>query len=256
MNLFYYTKHHPYLFISLKKYFKYIINVQLNFLTINSEVNKNAVVFLLNDEKEEKELLDLLIENMGIKVVTLGYDDNSSINIINFSSLKNRLQKILDSNYKDLKPLFTEEEIKEKLKSFFHSHGEDSLFEYLNWTIYYLREGPIQFISGNINYMEYVENFIKNGLINWDKFKSRYLKYKFYIKISKYHVNFNEIEKEVNESDKYVCYLSEFSEEELLNRDENFFRESIDKIEKVNHIIVRFYRNLPLGQPTLQNSSD
>lgn len=256
MKFYYYSRHNTNLFNSLKRYFKYILNVQLNFLTINSEANKNVVLFLLNDEKEEKELIDVLISNEEIKVVTLGIDNKSSINIINLTSLKNFLQKIINGNYEDLKPLFTEEEIKERLKSFFHSHGEDSLFEYLNWTIYYFLNGPLQLITSNISYNDYLTSFISKGLMNWKNFKEKFLKHMYIIKFSNLQLNYCEIKNLVNEFDLYVDKLYGMPFDEIIKKKEKLFFNNIDKVRRIADILEEIYRNLSFGRPTLQNPSD
>lgn len=247
--IFYYTNDSENLYKSLSRFFNHLLHNKLSSLIEQELPDSNQVIFIHRDEREYPELLKI-ITTSNIKTITLGFDNDSSVNLIDFANLKENFLKVFTQGKLTNKELFSEDEIKEKLKNFFHSHGEDSLFEYLNWTIYYLREGPIQFITGNISYQELVANFIKNGAKNWDKFKSRYLKYMLFIKISKYHVDFNEIEKEVNESDKFVCILKEMSEKELQKKDENYFRESIAKIEKVNHIVLGFYRNLPWSTPS------
>lgn len=251
MSFYYFTRPNTYIFNSLKRYFKYVSSQSLICISTNFSLDDNDLLFILCEEKDDNELINFLVDNPEIKVITFGFNDNSSIDIIDLCNLKNSIQRIIRGNFENVKPLFTNEEIKEKLKNLFHSHGEDSLFEYLNWTVYYLREGPIQFLTKNISYSDYEEKFLAVGLKNWNLFKSRYLKYRYFIKHSNIYSSFEELETAINEADLYINNLSKMNEEKILEKNENFFYENIAKVQNISDILVVIYKDFQLGKTSL-----
>jgi len=252
---FFYTGSHSLLFSSLHRFFDYILNRKLNPFSVAELVASLTTILVYQEEKENPELLKIIADNRNIRIVILGFDSNSSINLCDFVNLKNKFVFELRNNDSRSHQLFTDEELKEKLKNFFHSHGDDSLFEYLNWTYYFLSNGPEQFIKNEITYEEYQEAFLIPGLKKWDYFKSRFVKYKDIIKSSIYKATQDELEIVINEADNYINELSRMDREKILSENIDFYNEKIEKVKKIDDILSAFYRKLSFEGSPLQNTT-
>jgi hypothetical protein len=242
------------LFSSLQRYFRYILNQKLNSYSETAFLT-SSVLLVHQEEKQNLDVLELVANNNDIKIIILGYDNSSTINLIDFGYLKENFSKVISKGEIYYKKLFSEEELKEKLKNFFHSHGEDSLFEYLNWTYYFLKNGPVQFLSNQTTYEEYINAFLKPGLKKWDYFKSRFLRYKFFIRMSNFEAILKKLETAINEADNYITLLSKLSEEKILRENINFFSQNIEKVTIIDEILNDFYRGHFLGATQIQNTS-
>lgn len=251
----FFRKLHPILFSSLHRYFKYILNQKLNPFSAVELVTSLTTILVYQEEKENPELLNIIADNRDIRIVVLGFDSNSTINLCDFVNLKNNFLSALSDDSSLSSELFTKEELIEKLKNFFQSHGEDSLFEYLNWTYYFLSNGPEQFIKNEITYEEYQEAFLAPGLKKWDYFKTRFVKYKDIIKLSIYKATLDELENEINEADNYINDLSRMNREKILLENINFYIEKIEKVKKIDDILATVYRKLSFGQSSFQNTN-
>lgn len=244
----FFTESHTLLFSSLQRYLNYILNLKLNPYS-EAELNSSSSTILLvyQEERENPRLLNVITSNSNLKLVVIGCSSNSTINLIDFANLKNNFSSELSNIDSQSHQLLSKDELKEKLKNFFHSHGEDSLFEYLNWTIYYLREGPTQFVTKNISFQDYNEKFLTVGIKNWNLFKSRYSKYKYFIKLSNVSSNSEKLETEINEADLYIYELSNMNEEIVLKKNEKYFSENIAKVEKIIEVLNALYREFKFG---------
>lgn len=251
----FFAESHKLLFSSLKRYFNYILNQKLNPFSATESGSLNKVLFVYQEEKENSELLNILVNNSNIEVVVIGYDTNSTINIVDLASLKNNFESEL--NNADFKPhqLFTVEELKEKLKNFFHSHGEDSLFECLNSVRYYLSNGINQFRNNEITFSDYELYFFVPGVKKWDYFLSRLLKYSNIIKLSNYSSTINELDEIVKSTTKNIQRLTILKDENIFNETDIFFESLIDNLKRIDNILIAFYRKLSFGQSSVQNTN-
>ena len=253
-SIFYYTNDSKNLYKSLRRFFNYLLNQNLSGFNEQGSFESNQGIFICKDEKDNPEPLKIIARS-NIKTITLGFDYNSSINLLDFANLKENFSKVLTQGKLIYKELFSEVELKEKLKNFFHSHGEDSLFEYLNWTYYYLSNGPEQFINNEIVYEEYKTNFLVPGLKNWEYFKSRFYKYRNIIKLSNYEATLNELENAIIESDSYVALLVDLNDQNMIEKKSNFYKDQVEKFKRIDDIIIAFYRKLSFEGSPLQNTT-
>jgi hypothetical protein len=252
--MFYYTNDSKNLYKSLRRFFNYLLNQNLTGFNEQGSFESNQGIFICKDEKDNPEPLKIIAQS-NIKTITLGFDYNSSLNLLDFANLKENFYKVITNRELYFKELYLEEEIKEKLKNFFHSHGGDSLFEYLNWTYYFLSNGVEQFIKNEITYEEYQQAFLMPGLKKWDYFKSRFVKYKDIIKFSIYKATLDDLKIAINEADNYINELSRMDKEEILRGNIDFYNEKIEKVKKIDDILSRFYRKLSFEGSPLQNTS-
>ena len=252
--IYYYTNDSKNLYKSLRRFFNYLLHQKLSSLNEQELPMSNQVIFFRRDERENPELLKIIIQS-NIKTLTLGFDNDSSVNLVDIANLKENFLKVISQGKLYYKELFSEEELKAKLKNFFHSHGEDSLFEYLNWTYYFLSNGPEQFIKNEITYEEYQTNFLSPGLKNWDLFISRFHKYRGIIQLCNYKATLNELENAINEADSYVNMLSGLTSKNLIESKINFFKENVEKFKRIDDILGTFYRKLSFEGSPLQNTS-
>jgi len=248
----FYTSANLLLFSSLQRYLKFILNLELNQKKETSSLSSQTLL-VYHQEKENPELLNIMANNKNIKIILLGLDINCTINLLDFTNLKNNFISKLSEDSSTTTQLFTEDELKQKLKNFFHSHGGDSLFEYLNYVTYYFREGPMQFIYDNISCQDYKEKFLMIGLKNWKKFKTNYDNYKYFIKIYELPIKAEELEINILNAEKMIKKISDMSEQELLKENQKIFLDLVETLNKLNDILTSIFRNLSLGQHGLQN---
>ena len=251
----FFTKDYLQIFNSLDRYFRYLFNKNILLIQQAEIIKQASLLLILREERDNPQLLNIVTQT-NIDVITLGFDNDndSSVNLIDFANFKENFSKVLTQGKTYFNELFSEEELKEKLKNFFHSHGEDSLFEHLNWSYYFLSNGPEQFIKSEITYDEYRKDFLSPGLKNWERFKSRFYKYRDIIKLSNYKATLNELESAINEADSYVTKLSGLTGQNLIEEKSNFFKENVEKFKRIDDILSAFYRKLSFAVSPLQNT--
>jgi len=241
------------LFSSLQRYFNYILNQKLNpFSAAESDASHN-VIFVYKEEKENPELLKILVNNSNIEVVVIGYDSNSTINIVDLANLKNNFESELSNA--DFKPhqLFPEEELKAKLKNFFHSHGEDSLLEKLNWVKYYLSNGPRLLLQNEINTSEYETKFYKLGKQYWTSFIRQVNQYKIYFQLLGLKDEIDEVISLKNQFDQFVITLDNLSQHPEVQINEPFIQKNIDLLKIIDQILIKIKKDLDIDVSDVQN---
>lgn len=178
---YFFTKTNPWLFFSLQRFFKYVLNQELKEFTSNAEFLDDDILIIYYDDRENQELQNFFLNNKIPRKYLVGYDQNGLIDLLFTDKLKTELAAI-QSNTTSFQ-LFTDDEIKEKLKQLFHSHGQESLFEKLSKCQYYLVNGINLFLINELDRDTVNESFLKPGIENWVKYKERFYNYEYYIKI-------------------------------------------------------------------------
>lgn len=252
---YFFTNNKVLLLASLQRYSRYILSQELKTFSKSELLTSSDTILVHQNEREAPELLNFLANKQDAKIVIVGFNDSAFLNLIDLSNLKNNLEQIISSAKLNSTQLFTEEELKEKLKNFFHSHGEDSLFEYLNYTTYFLDSGIKQLLSNDISYEEFKNVFLLPGLKNWDKFNLRFLKYKDILKLSIYKPIVNSFEIAINDANEFISRLSDMSQEEICKNNIKNFVENIDKVKLVEKILTEFFKRIYIGETHIQNDS-
>jgi hypothetical protein len=241
--IFYCTTDCKLLFDSLKRYFKYILECNLESVEegIYSSVN-TLKIFLLNELHVKEEFVIEYSDLTNYSIVLLGLGDPNSLNLLEFSQLSNNLKNLLNLSFSQ--QLFSDDEIKSKLKNLFHSHGQDSLFEKLSNCQYYISNGIKLYSIGELDEETFQHNFIKPGKDSWNLFKERLNRYRYFL-----HQKC-----QINEIDEIFLLIS--SIDQLLDKmidniksgeksfEENNLDEFIALINQINEILLQIYRNL------------
>lgn len=167
------------LFVSIQRFFKYVLNLELKKFNYDSEISINDILITSDDERDNPELLDFLVERNISKIIRIGFDNNGTINLLDLNNLKANLESLLTCDAAS--HIFSEDEVNYKLKNLFHSHGQDSLFEKLSNCQYYISNGIKLYQMGDLDEETFQQNFIKPGIDNWNLFKERINRYHYFL---------------------------------------------------------------------------
>lgn len=194
----YYTKDYQRLFTSLERYFRFVLNHKLTPINRKgSEDKKNICLLVWTEEKEQSEFPNIINIRQPKSVITLGVDDTCVINLLYLDELNLSLTNILNTSKGQIQPPFTREELLIKVQSFFKGHGEESLLSCLNWTMYYLSNGPKLLQANECTWDEYQTNFLRPGLNNWQIFTKRFEKYYIYLELLEFKKEVGEIKQQI-----------------------------------------------------------
>jgi hypothetical protein len=196
MIIHYYTNSQHELFNSVERYFHFILNYKLSPIDRQSPgVKRNSRLLVWSEEKEQPEFLNIVNTRQQKSVITLGVDETFAINLLHLDKLNLSLTNILNIPDGQHQPPFTREELLLKAQSFFKSHGEESLLSSLNWTIYYISNGPVLFKNGECTWNEYQTNYLNPGVANWKAFKEKLAKYGIYLDFLGYSNTLDKVRK-------------------------------------------------------------
>ncbi len=254
----YFTSNNNHLINSLKRYFHFLLSYEFNDIKNISYTVDN--LFIFEDEKNIDSIIDL-VQNMEIKkVYILGYNKISKPNYINLMDLTKLGKTFQDTmvskeSNKNLFGLIYITAFKEKLNLFFKGHGEESLFEVLNWSRYYLSNGPLLYRQNEITHNEYEHKFLSPGLSYWQNFNNRFNKYKIYLILLGYNNKINEIVELILQFDSYLTQLKNLKVSEIKAVNENLINKNFAFLKKIDEILSTISRSLRIGDFYVQNSS-
>jgi len=222
----FYTKEYSPLFTSLQRYFNYILKQELNLLSQIELLTSTNAILVYQEERENPDLLKIVANNSNIKIIVVGFDSNSSLNLMDFSNIKNNLSKIICSEGSQQTQVFTEIELIDKIQNFFKGHGEESIFQVLNAVVYCFQNYEFYKLGG-LTDEEYKDYYVVPAKSQWDKFLIRFDKYKVYLRLLGYNV-------EVSEIDNYCVILDEFvkNSSELIEAKETGDENNLAKVKK------------------------
>jgi len=202
------------LFHTLKRYFKYIFNIEEVVALEENKVSKHSLIFIEEDNDINDDWLNFFIKHPYLKIVILGLTKKSNesyINLLDLSSLKTNIQTVINSNRtQKISPLLKMNKIEQQIRFLFKSHGEESLLDKLDKTIHLLKNG-INLLKENIlDWGEYVKTYLKPGLENWIEFINNFMKYKIYLEACGFNKELKLIEKNINLFDNFLNKLKYF----------------------------------------------
>lgn len=185
MTIYIFTGNNPELFSSLRRYFYYVLGCDLKPIQSVIGLIHDAIILLLNEEKVKENFVSryyelLLLNN---QIILFGFSGEEKLNLMQFSKLKSLLSDIDISPV--YPPLFTIDEIKEKLKNFFHSHGEESIFSDLNFIQYAVGNYSL-YLYDEIDFENYHAAFLKPAIKRFQSFETKLNKYSDYIILAGY----------------------------------------------------------------------
>jgi len=248
----FFTESHSYLFFSLQRYFKCILNLKLNPFS-QTDLLTSTALLIYQEEKENPELLKILSNHKNIKIILLGFDNNCTINLLDFTNLKNNFTLKLSEDSSSTTQLFTEDELKEKLKNFFHTHGEDSLLEKLNWVKYYLSNGPRLLQQNEISLSDYKEKFFKTGKQYWNSFVGQVNQYEIYFQILGLKVEIDEVISLQDQFAQFVVVLENYPQHSGVHINEPLIKKNIDLSKIIEQILIKIKKDLNIGVSGFQN---
>lgn len=183
MTFLYYTLNNKNLFNSLTRYFKQILNSQLIPLSKSNNSVDNCILLVHFDERENPKLLDVLSRNNSIKFILIGHDNRSTIDLIDLSKIKKKILNAINQVDKNRGFLFTKAELKEKLKNFFHSHGEESIISDLNF-IHYAVSNYSLYVYDEIDYENYYSSFLIPAIKRFSSIEAKLVRFSPFIVMS------------------------------------------------------------------------
>jgi len=248
----YFTSNNNHLINSLKRYFHFLLSQEINDIKNISCTVDNLFVF--EDEKDIDAIINL-VQNMEIKkVYILGYNKISKpnyINLIDLTKLGKTFQDTMVSkeSNKNLFGFIHITAFKEKLNLFFKGHGEESLFDGLNWTRYFISNGLKLFLLGDIKITELKNKFLEPGFDYWEKFKQRFNKYNPYLKLLNASDRLLIIEKNINSFNLFLDNLKSALSNKTnnLTLDENKINGNLGYLMEIDEIVNSIYREVVLG---------
>lgn len=164
---------------SVIRYFKYILNMELQLLQSNISDGPNNIelLFIINEPTELDICCRRMYENRikPEKLRIMGYDDNNDINLLKFNTLKGhfenkfRIKKGIDRMQIHF--------FRDQINLFFKGHGEQSLMNCLTYVTYYLSNYSDLVKIGDHTPEKLHQLFLLPGLQNWVEFVRRFNKY-------------------------------------------------------------------------------
>lgn len=252
----FFTNRYQRLFKSLQRFTKYTCNKTLyDYNKIDAKKDHKLKIFICKDECENPGLLRVISDNFGRGnlFISLGYNDNSSVNLFDFANLHSRLQQVFEEKYVPDSPLFTEQELKEKISRFFKSHGQESLFDGLNWVRYYLKNGTLLLLQEEITIQEYQSKFYIPLLQYWDEFTTRFSKYKVYLKFLGYSSEINRIKKNTAEFGKFIENRLVIHDIQSISFNKQVVQNHTALLKELDNILTGIARDLEIGDQPVQN---
>ena len=239
-NVFF-TKDYYHFFNALQRFFLYVLNIELIPLSNLENIPNDSIIniFLFKVEKESHEFL--LWTNMGYryKIIFLDLGNKDKLDLLDLDNLSKNIIEILDNKIINDTAVFSKEDLKLKVSKFFKGHGEESLFEVLNWTRYFLLNGINLYKHNEITFEEFGKNFFFPGINYLSQFIERFNKYSYYLTAMSF----------VEETNKIKLYISELEKllqlplnDRMKNYNENLSEEiiiKIDLLKKIDDILTQ-----------------
>ncbi len=226
---------------ALERYLNFVFGDELC-ISNKTEIleNSDQYYFITEKCKIDEEFLQLFIKKEN-RVIVLGFQNKACINYINILNFP-----VLASNLKDvcLKPKYESHillyinAIRSKIELFFKGHGECSLFDGLNWTRYYLSNGPILFGEGRFSWDDYLNIYLKPGLYYWEVFDNRLIKYDIYLRSTGFANEIKLIKINVDNFQRFVDELKNLTMRKTKNIKRSRLDENINYLKKIDEILT------------------
>ena len=251
MIYYYFNGNNVSLFRSLERYFRYVLDSTLKLLhpqNVNS--SKDFRILLLNDEKVKEKFRNNFSGLQNYSIILLSLSESNGLNLLQFSEYKNNLKEALNSNLS--MPLYTEAELKEKLKNFFKGHGEESILKTLSHVEYALTNYPA-YRAGLFTKLEYVNILLSKASKAWRNFIERFNKNRVYLELLGIKENIKELEIIINEICPFLTTFKENVKKDSISETE--VKIILDKIKKIDYFLIQISKELKLGDAPIQYSN-
>jgi len=221
---------------SIKRYLKYLIDIESSTLRIKEDIKENTVVFIDENRWLGQDLLKLILNNPKLELIVLGtsrQSNNAYINLLDLSRLNTNIQRAFIREYTPISPFFYFQEVKSKLELLFEGHGEKSLFKNLNMSSQALCNGPNLLKESILEWEDYKET-LKYGIENWDAFKKRLKKYEIYLKVCGFKNKIEKINQNIKNFQEYINELVIMREEKIKKIREAEIKLNNDYLEQID----------------------
>ncbi|MFH1040943.1 MAG: hypothetical protein V1773_07065 [bacterium] len=241
----------------MKRYFKYVLNEELNSINENVLTIEDELIniFVLEEEKDLQELLLIISKLKKYRVILLGYNQDSIINLLDDKPLKFIFEDAINGNIQS-NLHFSREELKVRLTNFFKGHGNESIFKVLNIVIYGLQNYEYYNLGG-IEENDYKNFFIIPCTTNWLEFVIRYNKYKIYLLCLGYNKEISEIDKVVVNLDLFIRGINKLLEKN--RRDYTNISErvkiNLGILKKIDYYLNKISNDLGLMDAPIQSTN-
>lgn len=219
------------------------LNYVLKIVIINKERKQSlkSVIFIDENFNINDKFLVSLSNYYNPHIIVFGYINtsfNNYINILDFSNLKRNLQRALYDTGSNSLPLLYVKEIGSKINLFFKGHGEASLFSSLNWTIYYLSNGPVLFKENKLSWEEYTDVYLKPGLKYWYIFIKRFETYNIYLKVTGFKQEVELVKELADNFQVFSDTLKNSTEAKIKETNEEEIKKNIDYLKQIDYIFT------------------
>lgn len=239
---------------SLQRFLYFVLHINFN----NQKKEKEATSYFIFEEnyKIDISLLNILKEQDNPHIIVIGYHTNlhfdNYINVLDLSNLKTNLNRALNNPIKNSSSLLYVKKIGAKINLFFKGHGEESLFNSLNWTRYYLSNGFNLLNENKLNFKETENVYLKPGLKYWVNFKNRFNKYKIYLKILGYKSEVEQVKTLISDFQKFIDCLNLISKENNIETNELNIKKNIDYLKQIDYIFINIHENITSQYESIQ----
>jgi len=251
----YFSSNTPQLYSSLKRYFYFILSRKLiHIKELDKQIKNIDNLFILEDETNIDTIVELVTKREIKRICVLGFTNNLQKNYINLIDTKNLKPKLDDffstkSKKKDLSSIILVTAFREKIKLFFKGHGEESLFDGLNWTRYFLSNGLKLFLLGDIKITELQNKFLEPGINYWEKFKQRIYKYNPYLKLLNVSDKLLILENNINSFDFFLDKLKSAltGKKNKFSIDEKKIDKNLEYLTEIDEIVNSIFEETLRG---------
>jgi len=233
---------------SIERYLIYVLNWNVINFNRDNQTKKTSLIILIDEDIEvDEELLETFANYNKTKIVVLGKKKsniNNYINILRLSDFKINLKRAVNNLNGDSTSLIFIRDIKTKLNLFFKGHGECSLFDGLNWTRYYLSNGPALFKTNKINWQEYTDVYLKPGFKYWDIFKQRLERYQVYLKVTGFDKEIEQVKERAANFQIFIDHFLNSNKEEIKAIDDLEIKKNIDYLKQIDYIFTNIHKKI------------
>jgi len=230
---------------ALRRFLYFVLGISINNQNKEDEKQPQICVFIAEDFNFPTSLITSIGYNNLL--IVFGYNNiplDNYINILDFSNLKKNLQGALHDRNNNFNALLYVKKINSRISYFFKGHGETSLLNSLNWTRYYLNNGPVLLRDGKLRWHEYSDVYLGPGLKYWHVFQNRFEKCKIYLQVTGFRDEVTKTNKLSSYFNKFAGLLQKADEESTKAIDSFEIDKNIDYLKQIDSIFTKIQDKL------------
>lgn len=238
MNCLLYSGQYRTIYSALLRYFRYIFNNELCYFDESTVENWTPeFLFYFTDDKYHTVILSICESKLSTHLVSLGFSDKTDINLLDLSNLRQRIGDIIQCR-ESLKPVFSRDELIDQVTQFFKTHGEESLLQGLNNTIYCLQNGIIMYNRGDLEWEEAREKFLLPGLDWWRRFTGRFQRYRHFFSMLGIYQEIVSVDDKITIFSKFADCLESPTKSAIREVQDETVKINIACLNEINDILI------------------